>query len=120
MTEQRGEARIDHNVRLFVHVHRADDEPEMVGVSLEGEAVDFSAHGMQFKTKAELSPGTRLNITVGIGKPFCMYLLRGDLRWSRRTEDGQYSMGVLLIPAEGTDFDTWLEAFDQLFDDTPD
>ena len=80
----------------------------------------FSAHGMRFKTKAELSPGTRLNITVGIGKPFCMYLLRGDLRWSRRTEDGQYSMGVLLIPAEGTDFDTWLEAFDQLFDDTPD
>ena len=57
MTEQGGEARIDHNVRLLVHVDQADDEPEMVGVSLEGEAVVFSAHGMQFKTKAELSPG---------------------------------------------------------------
>ena len=117
MSEQRSEERIDYNVRFFVHVHESEHEPDMVGQSLAGEAIDFSAHGLQFTTNAELSASTLLNITIGIGEPFSLYLLRGEIRWVKQQDD-QYHMGVSLIEAEDTDFETWLTAFDQLFSST--
>ena len=114
MTEQRREERVEHNVRFFVHIFESKNEPEMVGMSLEGEAVDFSAHGMQFSTNVELSPSTLLNITIGIGEPFSMYLLRGEIRWVKQQDDTYY-MGVLLVQAEGTDLESWVTTFGEIF-----
>jgi len=108
--EQRSEERIEHNFRFFVHVHESKSEPDMVGMSLECEAIDFSAHGMQFSTNSELTAGTLLNLTIGIGEPFAMYLLRGEVRWARQKDDVYY-MGVLLKPAEDTDLQKWNDAF---------
>ena len=113
-TEQRSEQRVDVDVRFFVHVHESEQDPDMVGQSLQCEAIDFSAHGIQFSTNAELSTSTRLNITIGIGEPFAMYLLRGEVRWVRQKED-TYLMGVLLIAAQDTDLQSWLEVFDTQF-----
>ena len=114
MTEQRSEARVDYNVRFFVHVHESEHEPDMIGMTLECEAIDFSSRGMQFSTNSELSPSTLLNITIGIGEPFSMYMLRGEIRWVRQKDD-HYYMGILLLPAEETDLEEWTTAFDQLF-----
>ena len=113
-SEKRREARVDANVRFFVQVHESEKEPDMVGQSLECEAVDFSAHGMQFSTNAELSASTTLNITIGIGEPFAMYLLRGEVRWVRQKDDTYY-MGILLVDSEDTDLDNWLDSFDAQF-----
>ena len=93
--DKRAEARIEHNVRFFVHVHESKKEPDMVGMSLECEAIDVSAHGMQFSTNADLSAGSIINITIGVGEPFAMYALRGEVRWTR-PDDNVYLMGVLL------------------------
>lgn len=111
--EQRKEARIDYNVRFFVHVHESEAEPEMVGMSLECEAIDFSAHGLQFSTNSELSAGTMVNINIGVGESFAMYTLRGEVRWVRPKEEAVY-MGILLVPTDDTDLDRWLENFEQL------
>ena len=115
-TDQRRETRVNSNVRFFVHVHASESEPEMVGMSLECEAVDMSAHGMQFSTNSELTSGALLNITIGIGEPFAMYLLRGEVRWVRSREE-QFYIGVMLKDAEDTDLETWLDNFDAHFKD---
>ena len=96
--EQRKEARIDYNVRFFVHVHESEDEPDMVGMSLECEAIDFSAHGVQFSTNSVLTAGTLVNVTIGIGEPFAMYTLRGEVRWVRPKDEAVY-MGDTANPS---------------------
>ena len=111
--EQRREARVDYNIRFFVHVHESDTDLDMVGQSLQCEAVDFSAHGMQFSTNRELSVKTLLNITIGVGEPFSMFLLRGEVRWVRQSGD-VFNMGILLQPAEETDLQRWVDNFDTL------
>ncbi|MDA0977685.1 MAG: PilZ domain-containing protein [Proteobacteria bacterium] len=112
--EQRTEARIASDIRFFVNIHESSHEPDMVGMSLECEAVDVSAHGMQFSTHSELSAGSQLNITIGIGEPFAMYLLRGQIQWVRPRDDIYY-MGILLSDAAETDLKRWVDNFDTQF-----
>ena len=112
--DKRSEARIPHNVRFFVHIHACEDDPDMVGMSIACEAIDFSPKGLQFRTDQSLIPGSLLNVTIGIGKPFAMYLLRGEVRWVREVDD-DYAMGILLRAAEGTDLKDWQSAFDEIF-----
>ena len=114
--DKRAEARVEHNVRFFVHVHEAKNEPDMVGVSLECEAIGVSAHGMQFSTKVELSAGAIINITIGVGDPFAMYALRGEVRWVR-SDDDKFLMGVLLQYTDDTDLDSWIASFESDFND---
>lgn len=113
-SDQRRETRVNANVRFFVHVHESKSDPDMVGMSLECEAVDMSAHGMQFSTNSALTESTLLNITIGIGEPFAMYLLRGEVRWVRHRED-QCFIGVMLQEAEDTDLERWLDNFEAHF-----
>jgi len=114
--EQRTEARVDFNARFFVHVHESEAEPDMVGLSLECEAIDFSAHGMQFSTNSVLSPGALVNVSIGIGEPFSMYLLRAQVRWLRPKDDA-YCMGVMLLAEDETDLEQWVERFTTLASD---
>ena len=86
-----------------------------VGVKPACEAMDFSSHGLQLRTDQELIPRTLLNITIGIGDPFAMYLLRGEIRWTKSADD-EYFMGVLLREEEGTDLDAWGAYLENLSD----
>ncbi|MCZ6503029.1 MAG: hypothetical protein O6945_11000, partial [Gammaproteobacteria bacterium] len=63
------------------------------------------------RTDQELVPRTILNVTIGIGEPFAMYLLRGEIRWTK-SEDEEYYMGIRLTEQEGTDLDSWIAHFD--------
>lgn len=112
--DKRSEARVPTAIRFFVHVHECKDEPELVGVSVACEAVDFSPHGLQFRTDRKLIPKSLLNITIAIAEPFGMYLLLGEIRWVREVED-RYAMGVLLRDEEDTDFAKWESEFDTIF-----
>jgi len=107
---QRSENRLEESFRFFVHVHESAAQPHMVGMSLQCEAIDFSAHGMQFSTYSELNPGSLVNLTIAIGEPVALYLLRGEVRWTRQV-DANYRMGVMMNPAEDTDYQQWIEAF---------
>jgi hypothetical protein len=114
--EQRREPRIPKHVRFFIHVHECEEDPDMVGTSVTCEAVDFSIHGLQFKTDAQLYRGSLLDITIGIGAPFGMYLLRGEIRWVKQEEDeDDFYMGILLLDEEHMDLDKWVETFDDTF-----
>jgi hypothetical protein len=112
--EQRSETRIPNNVRFFVHVHECEEDPDLVGTSVTCEAVDFSLHGLQFKTDQQLYRGSLLNITIGVGDPFAMFLLRGEIRWVKE-DDMEYAMGILLKDEELTDFDKWIDKFESTF-----
>lgn len=117
--DKRSETRVPHNVRFFVHVHECEDDPDMVGVSVACEAIDFSPHGLQLKTDEALSSGTRLNVTIGIGEPFTMYLLRGEVRWRRPMDEDLFATGLKLHDAEGTDYAAWQASFDEIFTASP-
>ena len=112
--EQRAEERVDISLRFFVQVHESEEDPDMVGLSLECEAIDFSAHGMQFSTNSELSIGALVNVTVGVADPFAMYMLRDQARWVRNKDD-VYFMGVLINQDEDTDIVRWLDNFEERF-----
>lgn len=85
----------------------------MVGVSIACEALDFSGHGLQLRTDQGLTTQTLLNITIGIGNPFAMFLLRGEVRWVRPGED-EYYMGILFKEESGTDLEAWISQFESL------
>jgi len=112
--DKRGEPRVTHNIRFFVHVSECDEDPDLVGVSVTCEGVDFSTHGLQFRTDELIPVGSKLNITIGIGEPFAMFLLSGVIRWVREIENECY-MGILLDDTETNDFAKWNERFDEIF-----
>ncbi len=112
--DKRGEPRVPHQINFFVHVHECTEDPDMIGVSVEAEAIDFSTRGMQFKTDTQLPTRAVLNITIGVGEPFAMYELRGEIRWVRES-DGDVFMGVLLTEDAGTDYEMWGDAFKATF-----
>ena len=112
--EHRTETRVESHVRFFVHVHECEADHDLVGTSLTCEAVDFSVHGLQLVTDEDLPIGTMLDVTIGIGDPFAMYLLRGEVRWVRKRSDEVF-MGVLIREADGTDLADWIGHFDETF-----
>ena len=89
-------------------------DPDLVGVSVACEGVDFSIHGLQFRTAAQIPVGSRLNITIGIGEPFAMFLLSGETRWVRERDGDSYA-GILLSDQPETDYHQWCERFDEIF-----
>lgn len=117
--EKRGEARVEHKIKFFVHVHDCQDDPGLVGLSISCEALDFSSHGLQLRADQRLEKSTLLDITIGIGKPFAMYLLRGEVRWVRPGEE-EFFMGVLFKEEDGTDYTKWIEQFATTFEVDPD
>lgn len=113
--DKRRESRVPNSIRFFVHVHECEAEPDLVGVSIACEAVDFSRHGLQLRADEALPAGTLLNVTIGISDPFMMYLLRGEVRWNRPVDDDIHATGIMLHQTPGTDFEAWEAAFDDTF-----
>ena len=111
--DKRSESRVENHIRFFIHVAECTADPELVGTSITCTSVDFSAHGLQLKTEQALPVDTVLNITIGIGEPFSMYLLSGVIRWARSTKAGAY-MGIQLQDKEGTDYDIWVQSLSGL------
>lgn len=124
--EQRGEQRIERNVGIFVHVEHCATNPEWVGKSIPCEATDFSPHGLRCRSDLEFSTGDIVNVSIGIGAPFAMYLLQGEVRWCQRMNhsdfddlsqqpEGDYAMGLRLQDGARGDLGRWKESFDDNF-----
>ncbi|HIG43501.1 MAG: PilZ domain-containing protein [bacterium] len=113
--DKRVEPRIENRrIKFFVHIHECKEEQSMVGVSIACEAIDFSTRGLQFSTATVLPPHTLLNITIGVGEPFIMFLLREEIRWVRDNGDDM-QMGVLIQEVPGTDYSKWEAEFTNIF-----
>lgn len=110
--DKRSEARVPSNIQFVVSVHECKEDPSLEGVSVNCAAVDFSPHGLQFRTDAVLHPKSILNITIAIGEPHDTYDLRGEVRWVRNV-DGDHAMGILL--QEVGDADRWVNDFSEIF-----
>ncbi len=116
--EKRQERRIANDIQFFLHVHECAQDPRLVGESVSAEAVDVSAHGLQFHTGDLLYSGSLLDVTIGVGEPFAMYVLRGEIRWVTEVDD-EYYIGVKLLPEDGKDLDKWIGNFADTFGDVP-
>jgi hypothetical protein len=112
--DNRNEPRVNPNIRFFVYVQACAENSDLIGTSVECEAIDFSIHGMQLKTAQLLPASTLLNIIIGIGEPFSMHTLQGQIRWSRMVRD-DIRMGVLLVDITGTDYAKWEVTFKAIF-----
>ena len=112
--DKRLEPRIEHEVKFFVHIKECRDDPDLVGLSVECTAIDVSTRGMQFRTDVRLYAANELGITIGVGEPFAMYELYGEVRWVRDLAN-DYCMGVLLEERDGTDYGKWETDFRGLF-----
>lgn len=112
--DNRSETRFAEEIRFFVQVNECPANQDLVGASVACEAVDFSTHGLQFCADTQLPVESSLDITIGIGQPFAMYLLSGEIRWVRDVKDKWY-MGTLLHASESTDYRNWCAHFDDLF-----
>ena len=109
--DKRSEPRMDRDVGIFVHVHTCDEHPELIGKSIPCDAMDFSSHGIRFKSNLLLPPGSLINVTLGVGKPLSVFLLLGEVRWEFE-KDGQLMMGVNLFDGEQGDLERWADTFD--------
>lgn len=112
--EQRSEDRISRNVGIFVHIYDCEQFPQLVDKSFPCEAIDFSPHGLQFRSDLSLPTHTLINISVGIGQPFSMYYLFAEVRWVRVTDE-ETLMGIKLIDKQSKDLDKWLSDFERNF-----
>jgi hypothetical protein len=113
--EHRSEARVEHQIRLFFEVYECLGDPDLIGRSIECEAIDFSIHGLQIQTDQQVPTDAMLNITIGVGDPFAMYLLRAEVRWVKSTDDEMFLMGIRIREAQGTDLDKWVDHFEATF-----
>ena len=119
--EKRKETRVEYKVKLLVHVHQCDHDPDLVGVSIECKAVDISTSGLRLITNQKLTPRTILNIIIGIGDASATYYLRGYIlyvteNFSRVLSSpsglpDRYFIGVSLLDEEGTDVSAWVDQF---------
>lgn len=112
--DKRSEARVPANIQFVVSVHECKDDPSLEGVSVKCVAVDFSPHGLQFRSDRELHPKSMLNITIAVGEPHKAYDLLGEIRWVRNI-DGDHAMGILLHEEPGTDWEAWQNDFPTIF-----
>ena len=116
--EKRSETRIERRVGVFVHVNSCIENPDLVGVSIQCEATDFSPHGLRYSSELSLSPGSLVYITLSIEHPYSTYLLFCEVIWEFEY-DGKLTMGLKFLEGELSDLKRWVEAFDSIFEVDP-
>ena len=110
MDKRRERRQIAHDMEFVAHIHECDDDPELVGKSIACEITDFSGHGLHVSTDVALVPDTLLNIKISIGDPVSSFGLRGEIRWTKIT-DNRCHVGIQFAVDEGTDLDAWIVDF---------
>ncbi len=96
------------DMEFVAHIHECDDDPELVGKSIACEITDFSGHGLHVFTDVALVTDTLLNIKISIGSSISSYGLRGEIRWTKIT-DNRCHMGIHFEEDEG--LDAWVADF---------
>lgn len=114
VTDKRKENRVLQHIEFYVFVDECKENLDLVGESFDCEALDVSTHGLKILCEEALYEKNILNITIGAGESFSLYMLKGEVRWRKKMEN-DFQIGVQLIEDEMTDFDRWLEDFDSIF-----
>ena len=118
--DKRTEQRVLQNIEFYVYIDECTQNPALVGESFDCQATDVSPHGMGISCSEALYKGNLLNITIGAGNPFTLYILKGSVQWINK-EDGEYQVGIKLTDDTDSDIERWIQEFDNIFseDDSP-
>ena len=98
-------------MEFVAHVHECDDDPELVGKSIACEITDISGHGLHVLTDVAMGTDTLLNIKISIGNSISSYGLRGEICWTKIT-DNRCHVGIRFKEDEG--LDAWAADFGSL------
>jgi hypothetical protein len=103
-------ARMDSDDRLFVQVVLSSNEPDLVGTTVAGTALNFSIAGIQFRCTRRIPVGALLDLWVDIRSRPGKFFLAGEVRWVRPADDADdWVIGVQLRPGAATDIVEWQE-----------
>lgn len=112
--DKRKEDRTLQQIEFYVFVDECNENQELVGEAFDCKASDVSAHGLKILCEEALYENNILNITIGAGESFSLYMLKGEVRWTKKADTG-FQVGVQLVADEMTDYDRWIEDFESIF-----
>lgn len=106
-TEQRQEARLSGNLRVYVEfsLDGSDFESELI----EAKVVDFSANGVQLLLSSVLPETALLNLYCVIPEQNDPLHLIAEVRWCRpsRIRDDLYLVGFIFFESDGSEIGKW-------------
>ncbi|TVS17680.1 MAG: hypothetical protein EA417_06095 [Gammaproteobacteria bacterium] len=109
--ERRHEPRYVCQERLFVQIVACPDQPDLVGRTESGQAVEISAMGIHFCCERLFPVGTLVDIWVDIASRPGKFFLSGEVRWNGSLDGMKHSAGVELEDGPATDVDAWRALF---------
>ncbi len=105
--ERRHEPRYVCQERLFVQVVACPEQPDLVGRTESGYAMEMSAMGIHFCCERLLPVGTLVDLWIDIASRPGKFFLSGEVRWNGSVEGSMHSAGVELEDSPATDVDAW-------------
>ena len=106
------EPRIENDVKVSLVVDECDEQPELVGVNLEGRTINLGLHGMLVRMETSLPEGSSLSLKL-VTEDELRFELSVETKWARELEDGQKLVGFRILETDS--FESWQSQFGALF-----
>ena len=106
----RQEIRIAHAETIFIEVQSsyANNLGEGSSRLLICNSVDVSANGIQAQIDEPLPVGAIYQLCIEIAEPAERLFLAAQVKWIRKTDDGQaYHVGLMIFESDDTDIEGW-------------
>ena len=103
--DNRRDIRRASSERLFAQVVQSNDN-DLVGTTLNCEAIDISANGLKIAADRTLPVGCVLDLWVDDSRKPGKFFLSSDVRWS-----GENEFGVQLHNGTATDIEAWRKRY---------
>jgi hypothetical protein len=105
--DRRHETRFVCRERLFVQVVLCPEQPELVGRTEAGNAMDVSASGIHLHCDFALPVNTLVDIWVDISSRPGKFFLSGKVQWSKHDAAASHGTGVKFEDGPATDVNAW-------------
>lgn len=108
MESTREQRKLVDNLKFTAQINGREEDSDRAAVSISCEVADLSGRGLHVMTDATDVPSTPVDITIRIGDSISSYALRGEIRWTR-ISDERCHIGIELEDNAG--LDAWTADF---------
>ncbi|NQD35565.1 PilZ domain-containing protein [Permianibacter sp. IMCC34836] len=109
--EQRQENRLASAEPVHIQILRQVPTSVATTAVLHANTHDISSSGFNALSNVELTPGLLLDVLIELRDGSQPYLLTAEVRWCQAREGGNYSVGFVVMAAQGSDFQAWQTRF---------
>jgi len=107
MDERRSEPRYPLADRVLVTIRSAGAQSSPALRTVAASSLDVSARGICVTLDAAVGPGTALDLWVKVQDQPGTLSLRGRVKWTTATSDGQYRVGIEFVGLETNEWARW-------------